>query len=249
MVVGPRALAVVAAASVRCGLSGVVAEAVVAPLGDLGAMAAVNQGDREGVLVDRGGACRIPVAVAEVAVSVRTAVVVEVVAAYQVVEGMEVASQGDPSVKAVEVASGLVEVVEEPPEEVASCRMATGALVVVAEGFPWKGVVVAAVHRVGMVALVGTVVALEACHLAWVEVAAGLAVVALANLQVEAQVALFPGPQEEEQGQPLVVEGAAHPRGVHRQTADGVGPSGPGDSVQPADAPLPIRAARPSSPS
>lgn len=217
--------------------------------GDLGAMAAVNQGDREGVLVDRGGACRIPVAVAVVAVSVQTAVVVEVVAAYQVVEGMEVASQGDPSVKAVEVASGLVEVVEAPLEEVASYRMAAGASVEVAEAFPWKVVVVVAVHRVGMVALVGRVVALEACRLAWVVAAAGSAVVALANLQVEAQVALFPGPQEEEQGRPLVVEGEAHPRGAHRQTADGVDPSGPGGSVQPADAPLLIRAARPSSPS
>lgn len=235
VVVDPRASVVGVVASVRCGWSVVVAAEVVHQE-DLGAMAAVHQGE---------GACRILVEVVVVAFD-QTAVVEEV-AACQAEEEMVEASQEDPSAKVEEAASGLV--VGVPLVEVASCRMAAGAWVVGAEACPWKVAVVEAVHRVGTVALVGMVAASEACHQAWVVVAEAWAMAALADLRVEVLVALLPGPREEEgRDQPQVVAGEAHPQGVHRQTADGVGPSGPEGSVQPADALLLIRAARPWSP-
>lgn len=255
-----KASAAVGVASVPRGSTGVVAEVAVVHrgdqvvedqgvvdqgagdqgVGDHGATVVVLQGGREGVLEDRV-AYQILAVVA--VVFAQTAVVVEAVAACRAVEGMAGASRGDPSAKVVEVASGLVVVA--PLVEAASCRMAAGASV--AEACPWRAV--GAVHRVGMVASVGTAVAWEAYHRALVVVVAGWATAAMANPRAEVQVALRPRPREEEPDQPQVAVGEAHPQGVHRQTAGGVGPSGPGGSEPPADALLLIHAAPPWSPS
>lgn len=264
-----KASAAVGVASVPRGSTGVVAEVVVVHRGDQvvedqgagdqgagdqvagdhgavdhGATVVVLQGGREGVLEDRV-AYQILAAVA--VVFAQTAVVVEAVAACRAVEGMAGASRGDPSEKVVEVASGLV--VAAPLVEAASCQMAAGALVAVVEACPWRAVAVGAVHRAGMVASVGTAAAWEAYHQASVVVVAGWATAAMANPRAEVQVALRPRPREEEPDQPQVAVGEAHPQGVHRQTAGGVGPSGPGGSEPPADALLLIHAARPWSPS
>lgn len=245
-----KALAVAGVALVLHGLMGVAVEVVVVHRGDQGAgdhgaKGAVPQEGREGVLEDRV-ACQMLAAVAAV-VFAQTAAAVEAVAACRAVEGMVGASQGDPSAKVAEAASGLVVVVGVPPVEVASCRMAAGALVAVA--CPWRVVVVGAVRRVEMVAPVGTAVAWEAYHQASVAVVAGWVTVAMADPRAEVQVALHPRQREEAPDQPQVVAGEAHQQGVHRQTADGVGLSGPAGSVPPADALLLIRAARPWSPS
>lgn len=236
VVVDPRASVAGVVASVRCDWLVAVVEVVAVHLGDLGATAAVHQGEE---------ACQILAVVAAVVFD-QTVVAVEVVAACQAEEGMAGASQGDPSAKVVGAASCLV--VEVPLAEEASCQMAAGASAVEAEACPWKVVVVGPFRRVGTVALVGKVAASEACRQAWAVVAEEWAMVALANPQVE--VAWLPETQGEAgQGQPRMVAGEAHPRGAHRQTADGVGPSEPEGSVQLVDALLLIRAARPWSPS